>query len=164
IHKIFELDNSKGLSTYLAGASDLNNFQKEDLPYLSIITSGPIPPNPSELLGSEKMRQLIKVTKDKFDFVIFDSPPVLMFTDSLILSKALDGTIVVTRGANTTYDSLAKGLKSLDDIKAHILGMVINAVDVKKDHYYYYHYDYNYDYYYAPESAKKKSHKVGRAA
>lgn len=144
IHTIFGLNNLSGLSTYLAGASsDINIVFKRPLTNLSVIPSGPLPPNPSELLGSNRMNDLMKILNEKFDIVIWDSPPLMTVTDSLILSKFLDGTVVITRAGKTTYDIVRRGLKSLDDIKSHVLGVVINAIDIKKSDYYYYRY-YNY--------------------
>jgi len=144
VHKIFGLNNTKGLSTYLAGASDMNIISKEVVPNLNVIPSGPVPPNPSELLSSGKMYDLVKALNEKFDFIIWDAAPLLTVTDSLVLSKVLDGTIIVTRGGQTTYESVSRALKSLNDIEAHFLGVVINGLDVKKDDYYYRYYNYGY--------------------
>lgn len=145
IHKIFGLDNSAGLSTYLAGASDSYSIVTNVSRNLSVIPSGPIPPNPSELLGSDRMPSLIDELNKRFDIIIWDSAPLLTVTDSLILSKILDGTIIVTKAGKTTYESVKRGLKSLKDIEAGFLGIVINALDVKKSDYYYHSY-YNYSY------------------
>ena len=144
IHKIFGLDNTRGLSTYLAGASDMNIVSGGAVANLGIIPSGPIPPNPSELLGSSKMYDLLKELNEKFDIIIWDSAPLLTVTDSLILSKILDGTIIVTKAGETTFESISRGLKSLSDIESHFLGIIINAFDVKKAAYYYRHYNYSY--------------------
>lgn len=152
IHKVFGLNNGKGLSTYLAGASDMKVMQKGPLPNLDVIPSGPIPPNPSELLSSNRMNEMIAALGKDYDFVICDSPPLLSVADSLMLSKALDGTIIVTRAGATTYDMIKRGLKSLADLKAHVLGVVINGMDVKKGDKYHY---YNYYYSSAPEEAKR---------
>jgi polysaccharide biosynthesis transport protein len=140
LHKIFKLDNTQGISTYLAGVSELhiNESCADTVKNLSVITSGPVPPNPSELLVSGKLNDLIQSLSEKFDFVICDSPPVLTVTDGLILSKAVDSTIVVVRAGKTTYDLLGRGLRSLDDIKAHVTGLVINALVFKKSGYYQY--------------------------
>jgi len=159
IHTIFGLNNLSGLSTYLAGASsDINIVFKRPLTNLSVIPSGPLPPNPSELLGSNRMNELIRILNEKFDVIIWDSPPLMTVTDSLILSKILDGTIVITRAGKTTYDIVRRGLKLLkgrreDDIKSHVLGVVINAIDVKKSDYYYYRY---YNYYPSSKEESKK--------
>jgi capsular exopolysaccharide synthesis family protein len=144
VHKIFGLHNSKGLSTYLAGASDIDIICNGVVPNLSIIPSGPVPPNPSELLSSGRMYDLIRALNEKFDFIIWDAAPLLTVTDSLILSKILDGTIIVTKAGQTAYDSVSRALKSLSDIESHFLGIVINGLDVRKNDYYarYYHYGY----------------------
>ncbi|MEW6109625.1 MAG: polysaccharide biosynthesis tyrosine autokinase [Nitrospirota bacterium] len=152
LHKIFGLDNSKGLSTYLAGASDSDIIIRDVTPNLSVITSGPIPPNPSELLGSGRMHELLRMINNNFDIIIWDSAPLLTVTDSLILSKVLDGTILVAKAGKTTYESINRGLKSLRDIEAGFLGVVINALDVKKSDYYYQNY---YNYYYTSEEKTK---------
>jgi capsular exopolysaccharide synthesis family protein len=144
VHKIFGLDNSKGLSTYLAGASGIDIICKGTVPNLSIIPSGPVPPNPSELLSSGRMYDLIGVLNEKFDIIIWDAAPLLTVTDSLVLSKILDGTIIVTRAGQTTYESVSRALKSLNDIEAHFLGVVINGLDIRKNEYYYRHYHYGY--------------------
>jgi succinoglycan biosynthesis transport protein ExoP len=148
IHSIFKIDNKKGLSSYLAGATTTINIVKGPVPNLSIITSGPLPPNPSELLGSNRMNDLIKILNERFNVIIWDSPPIMTVTDSLILSKILDGTIIVTRAGKTTYEMVRRGLKMLkgrraDDMTSHVLGIVINALDLRKSDYYYYkHYNY----------------------
>jgi len=147
LHKIFNLDNSKGLSTYLAGTSDLNIIQEGPLPMMSIIPSGPIPPNPSELLSSNKTQKLLELLKKRYDIIILDSPPLIGVSDSLILSKFTSGTLIITKFAKTTYDILSRCIKSLKDINANLFGIVINAVDQKKSDYYYYS---NY-YYQEPE-------------
>lgn len=110
IHTIFRLNNLSGLSTYLAGASsDINIVFRKPVTNLSVIPSGPLPPNPSELLGSHKMIELLEVLNEKFDVIIWDSPPLMTVTDSLILSKMLDGTIIVTRAGKTTYEMVSRG-------------------------------------------------------
>lgn len=168
IHKVFGLTNTKGLSTFLAGASDVDIIREGPLPNLSIITSGPVPPNPSELLGSARMNDLLTELSDlskdaagnifskiekKFDIIIIDSPPVLTVTDSLILSKITDGTILVTNANKTTYEDLGKGLKSLAGMSAYIIGVVMNGIDLKKADYYYYRY---LGYYYSSSYTEKK--------
>jgi len=152
IHKFFRLSNHKGLSTYLAGASDINIIHEGPLKNLSIIPAGPVPPNPSELLSSNRMNELIRLLGKKFDIIICDSPPLLMVTDGLILSKILDGTIIVTKAGKTTYETVRKGLKSLQDMNTHILGIIINALDVKETEY---HYRYYSSYHYSKEQARR---------
>jgi capsular exopolysaccharide synthesis family protein len=130
IHKIFGIDNTSGLSTYLAGVSDIRFAATELLPNLRIIPSGPVPPNPSELIGSNRMKELLTALEEKFDFIIWDSPPVFTVAESLVLSRLMNGTIMVVRAGTTTYDSLGRGLKSLSDIGSRLLGVVINGFDL----------------------------------
>jgi succinoglycan biosynthesis transport protein ExoP len=160
IHTIFRLNNLSGLSTYLAGASpDIETIFKRPLTNLSVIPSGPVPPNPSELLGSTRMSELIGSLSEKFDILIWDSPPLMTVTDSLILSKFLDGTIIIAKSGKTTYEIVGRGLRSLrgrreTDMESRVLGIVINAFDTKKgDQYYYYQY---YNYYPSSEEESKR--------
>jgi capsular exopolysaccharide synthesis family protein len=158
VHKVFGKSNGIGLSTYLAGdASPI--IQKGPLPGIDIITSGPIPPNPSELLSAERFNALLSRLKEKYDVVVCDSPPVLTVTDSLVLSRRFDGTILVVRAGKTSYDFVRNGLKTLEgrrteDIRPHVFGLLINALDLRKSDYYYYYRYYNY--YYSEEEEKDK--------
>jgi succinoglycan biosynthesis transport protein ExoP len=152
VHRIFGLKNSKGLSTYLSDTSDINIVQEGPLPNLGIIPSGPIPQNPSELLSSNRMIELIRLLNERYNIIICDSPPLLAFADSLILSKILEGTIIITKAGETTYEVVRVGLKSLEDMKSHILGIIINGLDAKPGDPYYYRY-YSY---YQPKKYSKR--------
>ena len=148
LHKIFGLDNTKGLSTFITGTSDMKIIQNVQSKNLSIITSGPIPPNPSELLISKRLKELVNLLRDQFDFIIFDTPPLISVSDTLIVSKIVDASLIVTRFGKTTYDMLNHGLKQMAGIESKVIGTVINAVDEKKSGYqYYYHYNKAYQYY-----------------
>ena len=148
VHTIFGLNNLSGLSTFLAGATnDIETVFKQPATNLTVIPSGPPPPNPSELLGSARMNELMRILNDKFDVIIWDSPPMMTVTDSLILSKILDGTIIVTRAGKTTYEVVRRGIRTMKgtrtgDMESHVLGIVINALDIKKSDYYYNYYNY----------------------
>jgi capsular exopolysaccharide synthesis family protein len=138
LHKIFQLNSSSsGLSTYLAGGDVEKISQQGPLEFISIIPAGPLPPNPSELLSSNRFKELLSEKQDKFDMIIFDSPPIISVTDSLIMGREVDGVIVVIRAASTSYDVIKKGLKTLADVNTNILGMVVNGFDAKKYRYYY---------------------------
>jgi succinoglycan biosynthesis transport protein ExoP len=156
VHKVFGIDASKGLSTYLAGASDIDDIFHKVGDNLTVVPAGPIPPNPSELLGSSMMRKLLAAIDERFDIVVWDSAPLLTVTDSLILSKILDGTIIVTKAGATTYEGVRKALKSLGDLEAPFLGIVINALNVNKSDYYYQRY-YSYGYPSQQESGQHES-------
>ncbi|MBU2628750.1 MAG: polysaccharide biosynthesis tyrosine autokinase [Proteobacteria bacterium] len=148
-HKNFNLENTTGLSSFLAGVSELKDSESiEPVENLDIITAGPIPPNPSELLSSKKLISLLSDVSKIYDMVIIDTPPLASVTDPVILSKHVDGFILVTWAGKTTYELIGKGLKQLREVDAPITGMVLNRFNAKKSGYY-----YNYgDYYYASES------------
>ena len=148
IHQIFGADNSTGLSTYLAGASDLRIIPAGPSGNLQIIPSGPVPPNPSELISSNRMKELLALLHEKFDFIIWDSPPLFMVAESLVLSKLLDGTVLVAKAGSTTYEDLNRGIKSIRDIESRILGVVINGIEHKETGRYYNRY---YGHYYTSE-------------
>lgn len=158
IHKIFEKSNNRGLSTYLAG--DSSEFSHcGPLPNMDIITSGPVPPNPSELLSAQRFITLMSDLKAKYDLIVCDSPPVLTVTDSLVLSRQFDGTVVVVRAGKTSYEFVQNALKILrgrrvDDMRPNIFGILINAIDLRKSDYYYYYRYYNY--YYSSEEEPEK--------
>jgi len=138
LHKLFELDSSLGgLSTYLAGSGAELFYQQGPLASLFITHAGPLPPNPSELLSSKRFIQMLSEQQPKYDIIIFDSAPIISVTDSLIISRAVDGVIVVTSAARTPYNVVQKGLKLLTDVNANILGIVVNGFDTKKYRYYY---------------------------
>jgi len=144
MHRVASIPNSHGLSNYLTGsrATNLIKTIKEDAIYL--ITAGDIPPNPAELLQSERMKTLIKEMEKRYDYVLLDSPPVQRVTDSLTLSKLVDGTLLVVRSGETTYDAMESGLRKFREIHAKILGIVVNAVkrQSNSDSGYYGYYDY----------------------
>jgi len=158
IHKIFEIDNKTGLSTYLAGASEIRFEATGLLPNLSIVPAGPLPPNPSELLGSNRMKELIASLEEKFDFIIWDSPPLFTVAESLILSRMMSGTLFVAKSGSTTYEDLGQGLKALADIGARCLGIVINGLDLQASNRYYHRY---YGYYYAPTEEQNPKTPLG---
>ena len=148
IHKIFNLENDEGLSIYLAGVSeDIKARRTGDIENLRIITSGPAPPNPSELLGNTRFTRFLELVSQQYDMIIFDSPPVLTVSDSVILSKLVDGTLIVARAGKATNEAIEKGLQVLGDVQANICGFVLNDVVYKKSNYYYYH--QYYDSYYS---------------
>lgn len=144
VHKNLHLDNSIGLSTLLVGTSKAKGvIQKGPLPNLSVITAGPPPINPSELYCSKRMSVLMELLQKKFDYVVVDGP-IMGVTDSLILSKYVDGTIVVAKAGRTTYEFLEAGIAALNDIKANILGIVVNGLSSGKSKRYYYTNDDGY--------------------
>jgi capsular exopolysaccharide synthesis family protein len=147
INSYFRLDNINGLSSYLAGKATNGLIYRGVLPCLDIMTSGPVPPNPSELLSSAKLDFLLKKTRQKYDIVIVDAPP-LGIADTMILSRKAEGVILLAKAGATRYEMIDKGIKKLNEVSANITGVVLNMHDAKKSGYY-----YNYsDYYYSSET------------
>ncbi|WP_339132918.1 MAG: polysaccharide biosynthesis tyrosine autokinase [Candidatus Electrothrix sp. GW3-4] len=145
-HSMFEVNNSYGLSNYLSGNTDEQQpslIKQLPLSGISLLPSGPIPPNPAELLGSKRMKTLLLKSIERFDFVLLDSPPVQQVTDSLLLAGLVDGTVTVLRSGKTTFDMLDSGIKKLRESQAHLLGFVLNRVTKKTAGYGYYGY-YSY--------------------
>jgi polysaccharide biosynthesis transport protein len=144
IHGIFELDNTRGLSTLVASGDDKDVVHKGPVENLYIMPSGPVPPNPSELLGSDRFKSLLQALSKKFDLILIDSPPMLSVADGLIISKQVNGSIIVARSGKTTHEAAYKVIKTLHSIDAKVIGVVINAADMKKSGYYYYYNNYSY--------------------
>jgi len=141
IHKFFNMSNLEGLTDLLClPAIEINGELRETgIDNLRIITSGPLPPNPSELLGSQKMAHLLQHLEEIADVIIFDSPPTLAVTDAAALATQVDGVILVTRAGRTRRSSAQQAVKSLLQIRAKILGGVLNGIFNKSHDYYYYH-------------------------
>lgn len=149
IHNTFKLDNSTGLSNYLTGNIPLDVLINDTfIENLNFINAGPTPPNPSGLLGSFKMDELIKEAKKKFDRVIIDGPPLIGVSDGIILSKLTEGTLLVIRFGTASRDIVGKAKQCLQELNTNIIGVVLNDLDIEKEAYYskYYHY---YSRYYA---------------
>lgn len=138
LHTILRISNRVGLSSYLSGNTDKEIVAKLEENNLTVIPSGPVPPNPSELLGSERMTNLLQGLAKKFDYIILDTPPVMSVTDSQVLSHLVAGVVMVTRAGKTNCEILGRGLKMLQSIHAPLLGIVINGMSDKVSGDYYY--------------------------
>lgn len=158
LHEVFNLDNTIGLSDVIVGRENLSSAIKpiNGMPNLNIITGGTIAPNPSELLGSNRMKELLSGFREKYDRIIIDSPPLMAFSDSLVLSRLADGVVLVIWGGNTSGDIIKKASQSLLGVNAKMLGVVINRIDISKKNAYYYYPHYKYTAYYSGERDKKK--------
>jgi succinoglycan biosynthesis transport protein ExoP len=155
IHKVFGKENGVGLSSFLSGNADLEAvIQKSKFPELYYIPSGPIPPNPSELLGSVLFKKMIEGLESRFHYLIIDSPPLLAFSDSVIISTNVDGVVMVVIGGKTPRETLKRSKEVLLQVDARILGVVINRARIRGAEYgSYYH---RYYYYYGKEDRKKE--------
>ena len=143
IHKTLALNNQTGLSSVLSGNASFGDVaQSIDIPGLTIVTSGPIPPNPSELLGARALDQFIEhTTVDQgFDHVIFDCAPVLTVTDAVLLSTRVDATVLLARAGVTARDALRQSMGRLRELRANVMGVVLNAA-LEDSGYYYYQYE-----------------------
>lgn len=140
VAKTFAMNNFQGLSTLLGSreVSISNVVQPTDISNLSIMTSGPKPPNPSELLASNRMLELIEEIKSQYDLIIFDMPPVVVVTDAQIIASKTDGTILVVRENVTKRASLLKAKHLLEIVDTSILGVVYNGAKNVSDQSYYY--------------------------
>lgn len=143
-HRTFGIPNNKGLTNALVENADYKELiQNPGIKGLDILTSGPKPPNPSELLGSEKMKAFLEKLKADYDLIILDTPPVLPVTDAAVLSSLADGVVLVAAHGQATYDALYQAKASLEKVNAKILGVLLNRVPVSSHggYYYYYYYD-----------------------
>ncbi|OPA80646.1 capsular biosynthesis protein [Paenibacillus selenitireducens] len=140
-HHTFNLSNQSGLSSIVTGQIEMQQAIKAtEVDNLFVITSGPLPPNPSELLGSKRMNELLEQLKMNFDIIIIDTPPVLAVTDAQIISSKCDGVVLVIHSGKVKRDMAIKAKASLDHVRARILGVVLNNVKHKKEDMYYYYY------------------------
>jgi succinoglycan biosynthesis transport protein ExoP len=148
VHTHFNLSNARGVTNYLSGDTDTDTLLQtyEKLPNLKIMTSGPIPPNPAELLGSDEMRKLVNKMSERFTHIIIDSPPTISFTDSSILSTMVDGVMLVVHGGKSSRAVVRRAKQQLLDIGANLYGVVLNNVKLEGSNSYYY-YGYYSSYY-----------------
>ena len=139
LHAHFNVPNTRGITNALSGETDVNSLLQtfEQLPNLKIMTSGPVPPNPAELLGSNEMRKLLSELSERFTHVIIDSPPCISFTDASILSTMVDGVVLVVHGGRSSRAVVRRAKQQLFDVGANIFGVVLNNVKLEAQEYYY---------------------------
>jgi len=161
VGRLLNLGSGKyaGLSSYLAGVSglDLVIVQHPAIPNLSAIPTGPLPPNPADLLSSHKLADAITELRTKFKFIVIDSPPIMAATDAVILSVQTDGVLLVVRCGETPKEAFTRTRDLLISVKCHLLGVVLNAVDSSAPDYYYSYRYYPYSYGYGPQEARDSS-------
>jgi capsular exopolysaccharide synthesis family protein len=145
-HRLFKVKNTYGLTTYLTDSVPIKDVVKStDIPNLFLVNSGPIPPNPAELLGSDKMARFIKMMGEECDYLLFDLPPMLEISDALVLGAKVDGVVLVVWGDKTSREALKKVREKLDMLKVRTLGVIINNVTLPHHGAYYYK-DYYHSY------------------
>ena len=139
LHKMFKLSNFKGLSDVIVGNSDLEKAMYNYRDNFDILTSGKIPPNPSEILASNAMTMLLEKLKTMYDIIIIDSAPLQAVTDAQIISNKVDGTLLVIRAGLTKREAILQAKELLNQVNAKILGVVLNGAENNSEkHYYYY--------------------------
>ncbi len=149
-HRAFAIPSIPGITDYLTGNSTLKDtIVSTNVDGLYVMPAGPLCPNPPELLDSKEFKEAIEGLKEEYDFIVFDSAPVMHFADTLNLANQMDGTVIVANSEKTTKDGLGKSIGILSGINAHILGVVINELDISKSDYY-----YNYYHYYGEDADK----------
>lgn len=135
LHQIFGLPNDRGLtSLMLASDSGVrDHLQRSEAGGVDVLTSGPLPPNPAELLGSKRMDQVVRELRDMADYVVFDTPPVLSVTDAAVLVTKMDGSMLVLSAGKARRDAAKKAKRTLEELSAHFLGVIVNNVKADRE-------------------------------
>lgn len=164
LRSIFDLPERDGLSSILSSDATpedmLRSVARDESSGLFIMSSGPVPPNPAELLGSDQMRKLLATLSEKFTHVVIDSPPVNSFTDGVLIGSMVDGVLLVVHGGKSSRDVVRRSRQLLLDVGAKLVGVVLNNVSVRSHEYYYYYQRYYHQSYYSsaqPEPEKSAS-------
>jgi succinoglycan biosynthesis transport protein ExoP len=146
LHQVLNMENDDGLSAVLSSdmtkAEVLSKIKKYRDTNVYLLTSGAIPPNPAELLGSAQMKRLLEIVGETFNYVVIDSPPVASFTDGVLISSLVDGVLLVVHGGKTSRQVVRRARQMLQEIGAKIIGVVLNKAELGNGHDYYYHYGY----------------------
>lgn len=156
LHQVFNITNGAGLSTLLSSEFDdkaiLDCVQYDDKSKLHLMPSGPVPPNPAELIGSEQMSHLLTKLHGHFTHVVIDSPPIASFTDGVLIASMVDGVILVVHAGKSSRQVVKRSKQLLNDVGAKVLGVVLNNVNLRsQDNYYYYQTYYHRSNYASPD-------------
>lgn len=139
-HEIFEVGNSLGLTSMVVDEEAFKNppLQETPVPNLKLLPSGPLPPNPSELLGSRRMEEIIATLRERADLVLFDAPPIIAVTDAAVLASKVDGVLLVIKAGTTKRDHAQRAKALLEKVNARLVGAVLNNVrmDISLHRYY----------------------------
>jgi len=155
VHRLFGFERDKGLTNVLVGEEKLEECVREVGENLFVLPCGPVPPNPVEMLDSQKMRDLLSECKEKFDMVVIDSPPIMGMADALVLSAISDGVLMLAKSGSTRRGVFRQAMASLEKAGGRLLGLVLNFLVPRRGYYYYYYY-YYYGYGYGKERKSKK--------
>jgi capsular exopolysaccharide synthesis family protein len=151
LQSIFDLHEQEGLSSILSSdtteAEMLELVRTDEATGLNVLTSGPIPPNPAELLGSDQMRRLMTALQDRYTYVVVDSPPISSFTDGVLIATMVDGVLLVVHGGKSSRHIVRRSKQLLNDVGSKVFGVVLNNINVQSHDYYYYQTYYGRKYY-----------------
>lgn len=152
VNKVFSVEKNPGLCNHLIGEIELESIIKStQVPNLSVVTCGNIPPNPSEIMQSAVMGKFCDTVRERFDIVIFDTPPSMTVTDAVVLSSIVDGVIITIKSGVAVKDTVKRCISQIRKNKGEILGAVVNSVDISRGGYYYHYYAHYYKYGYSSE-------------
>ena len=152
VNKVFSVEKNPGLCNYLIGEIELESIIKStQVPNLSVVTCGNIPPNPSEIMQSAVMGKFCDTVRERFDIVIFDTPPSMTVTDAIVLSGIVDGVIITIKASSTVKNTIKRCISQIKTNKGEMLGAVVNSVDISRGGYYYHYYAHYYKYGYGSE-------------
>jgi succinoglycan biosynthesis transport protein ExoP len=167
IHNVFGFQHHDGLSTLLAKEFDdemvASMIKRDEATGLHVLTSGTIPPNPAELIGSPQMLRLLTILKKRFRHIVIDSPPIATFTDGVLISCMTDGVLLVVHGGKSSSTVVRRTRQQLRNVGAKVLGVVMNKVDLRHDDYYYY-YNYYQSHYYTDSDVEKDDNANGNGS
>jgi capsular exopolysaccharide synthesis family protein len=156
LHRIFGLANTRGLTTaLLEGLPFVELAQPTGVAGLFVLTSGPLPPNPAELVGSNRMREALDAAAADYDMVLLDSPPVVSVADPVALATFADGVVMVVQTGKVPHEVIRRATGQILAVKGRILGVVLNGVNLKRDGYYYDYYRYYHSYYADSEGERR---------
>ena len=160
LHSLFGMRKDNGLTNFLVGNAPLEDIiQSTAVENLYLMTSGILPPNPAELVGSKRMKTLIELLGKQFDYVLFDSPPIIAVTDAIVMAPLVDGVVVVVRSQKTDKDATQRAFELLNNVNARVPGILLNDVSSAFTYGSYYYYYYYYYYYGEGDGQKKKRKK-----
>ncbi len=159
MHSVFGISNNTGLSTLLSTtlveSEVLTTIKMDERTKLNVLTSGPIPPNPAELIGSEQMANLLKIVQRHYTHVVVDSPPINSFTDGVLVASMVDGVILVVHSGRSSRQVVRRAKQILQDVGARIFGVVLNNIDIHShDNYYYYQSYYDRNSYFSEDDSE----------
>jgi capsular exopolysaccharide synthesis family protein len=163
VHRLLNVPSAPGLSEVLAGMKSIDEvIQDTEVENLRVVTAGPVPPNPAELLGSRAFDSVIEQLEERADLVIFDTPPCMPVTDPVIVAARMDGVVLVLFAGQTRKAAIKYAVEMLGRARARILGCVFNRVQTSKSGYYYHYYYYYGDGYYSDTNDRGGSRRGGK--